>query len=166
MGLATRSTPCSFQYYLLTTHLQWSTTTPQWTEQYSIHLTWSISLRAMTPLNSNTNIEQTVQPPATSQADRIIEIETYNIYSVNKVLLQQILETVGQITKKALHKSPQQVKKLEPLVLELYRQLTCFLFSLEAGENWKSGQISIFPDVQLLVTKVWNHIWKTLEERK
>ena len=68
----------------------------------------SSSLRVMTPLNSNTNIEQTVQPPMTSQADRIIEIETYNIYSVNKVLLQQILETVGQITKKALNKNPQQ----------------------------------------------------------
>ena len=65
----------------------------------------------MTPLNPNTNVEQTVQPPMTSQADRIIEIETCNIYSVNKVLLQQILETVGQITKKALHKNPQQVRK-------------------------------------------------------
>ena len=128
--------------------------------------TWSTSLKAMTPLNSNTNIEQTVQPPMTSQADRIIEIETYNIYSVNKVLLQQILETVGQITKKALNKNPQQVRKLEPLVLELYRQLTHFLFNLEAEENRKTGQISIFPDVRLLVTKVWNHIWKTLEEKK
>ena len=128
--------------------------------------TRSTSLRAMTPLNSNTNIEQTVQPPMTSQADRIIEIEAYNIYSVNKVLLQQILETVGQITKKTLNKNPQQVRKLEPLVLELYRQLTHFLFSLEDEENRKSGQISIFPDVRLLVTKVWNHIWKTLEERK
>ena len=86
-----------------------------------------------------------MQPPVTSQADRIIEIETSNIYSVNKVLLQQILETVGQITKKVLHKNSQQVKKLEPLVLELYRQLTCFLFSLEAEENQKNGQISIFP---------------------
>ena len=120
--------------------------------------TQSTSLRTMTPLNSNTNIEQTVQPPVTSQTDRIIEIETCNIYSVNKVLLQQILETVGQITKRVLHKNP--------LVLELYRQLTCFLFSLEAEENQKSGQISIFPDVWLLVTKVWNHIWKTLEEKK
>ena len=55
----------------------------------------------MTHLNSKINIEQSVQPPETPQADRIIEIETYNIYSVNKVLLQQILETVGQITKKA-----------------------------------------------------------------
>ena len=128
--------------------------------------TQSTSLRVMTPLNSNTNIEQTVQPLTTSQVDRIIKIETSNIYSVNKVLLQQILETVGQITSKALNKNPQQVRKLEPLVLELYRQLTHFLFSLEAEENRKTGQISIFPDVQLLVTKVWNHIWKTLEEKK
>ena len=74
--------------------------------------TRSTSLRVMTPLNSNTNIEKTMQPPMTSQADRIIEIETYNIYSVNKVLLQQILETVGQVTKKALDKNPQQVRKL------------------------------------------------------
>ena len=119
----------------------------------------------MTPLNSNTNIEQTVQQLLmTSQVDREIKIETSNIYSVNKVLLQQILETVGQITSKALNKNPQQVRKLEPLVLELYRQLTHFLFNLEAEENRKTGWISISPDVQLLVTEVWNHIWKTLEE--
>ena len=128
--------------------------------------TQSSSLRAMTHLNSNLNIEQSVQSPTTSQADRIIEIETYNIYSVNKVLLQQILETIGQITKKALNKNPQQVRKLEPLVLELYRQLTHFLFNLEAEENRKTGQISIYPEVQLLVTKVWNNIWGTLEEKK
>ena len=128
--------------------------------------TQSTSLRAVTPLNSNTNIEQSVQPPMTSQADRIIEIETYTIYSVNKVLLQQILETVGQITKKVLNKNPQQVRKLESLVLELHRQLTHFLFSLEAEENRKTGQISIYSDVQLLVTKVWNNIWRTLEEKK
>ena len=128
--------------------------------------TRSSSLRAMTPLNSNLNIEQSVQPPTTSQADRIIEIETYNIYSVNKVLLQQILEIIGQITKKALNKNPQQVRKLEPLVLELYRQLTHFLFNLEAEENRKTGQISIYPEVRLLVTKVWNNIWRTLEEKK
>ena len=75
----------------------------------------------MTPLNLNINIKQTMQPTVISQVDRIIEIETCNIYSVNKVLLQQILETVGQITSKALNKNPQQVRKLEPLVLELYR---------------------------------------------
>ena len=88
-----------------------------------------------------------MQPPETSQANRIIEIETYNIYSVNKVLLQQILETVGQITKRTLDQNLQQVMKLEPLVLELYRQLTDFLFNLEAEENRKTGQISIHPEV-------------------
>ena len=101
----------------------------------------------MTHLNSQTNTEQSVQPPTTSQANRIIEIETYNIHSVNKVLLQQILETIGQITKKILDKNPQQIMKLEPLVLELYRQLTCLLFNLEAEENRKTGQISIQPEV-------------------
>ena len=131
-----------------------------------LHSVQSSSLGVMTHLNSKINTEQSVQPSETSQADRIIEIETYNIYSVNKVLLQQILETVGQITKKALNKNPQQVMKLEPLVLELYRQLTHFLFNLEAEENRKTGQISIQPEVWLLVTKVWNDIWRTLEEKK
>ena len=120
----------------------------------------------MTPLNLNTNIEQIVQPFVTSQVDREIKIETSNIYSVNKILLQQILETVGQITSKTLNKNPQQVRKLEPLVLELYRQLTHFLFNLEAEENRRTGQISISPDVRLLVTKTWNRIRETLEEKK
>ena len=118
-------------------------------------------------MNLNTNSEQTVQQPLmTSQVDREIKIETNNIYSVNKVLLQQILETVGQITSKTLNKNPQQIRKLEPLVLELYRQLTHFLFNLEAEENRRTGQILISPDVHLLVTKTWNHIWETLEEKK
>ena len=68
--------------------------------------TQSTSLKVITPLNSITNIEQTVQPLMTFQVDREIKIETSNIYSVNKVLLQQILETVGQITSKALNKKP------------------------------------------------------------
>ena len=124
------------------------------------------SLKAMTPLNSHTNSEQTVQPLMTSQVDREIKIEANNIYSVNKVLLQQILETVGQITSKTLNTNPQQIRKLEPLVFELYRQLTHFLFNLEAEENRRTGQISISPDVHLLVTKTWNQIWETLEEKK
>ena len=129
--------------------------------------TRSTSLKVMTPLNPNTNSEQTVQQPLmTSQVDREIKIETSNIYSVNKVVLQQILETVGQITSKTLNKNPQQIRKLKPLVLELYRQLTHFLFNLEAEENRRTGQISISPDVHLLVTKTWNHIWETLEEKK
>ena len=92
-------------------------------------------------------MEQSVQPPMISQTNRIIEIETYNIYSVNKVLLQQILVTIRQITKKTLDKNPQQVMKLKPLILKLYRQLTHFLFNVEAEENRKTGQISIQPEV-------------------
>ena len=105
----------------------------------------STSLKVMTPLSSDTNTEQIVQPLMTSQVDREIKIETSNIYSVNKVLLQQILETVGQITSKALNKNPQQVRKLEPFVLELYRQLTPFLFNLEAEKkqkNWTNFNLS------------------------
>ena len=88
-------------------------------------------------------MEQSMQPSATSQINKIIEVERYNIYSVNKVLLQQILETIGQITKKTLDRNPQQIMKLKPMILELYRQLTCFLFNLEAEENAKTEQISI-----------------------
>ena len=107
-----------------------------------------------------------MQPSTTSKINKIIEVEMYNIYSVNKVLLQQILETIGQITKKTLDRNPQQIMKLKPMILELYRQLTHFLFNLETEENAKTGQISVQPEVQLLVTKIWNDIWKTLEEKE
>ena len=63
-----------------------------------------------------------MQPSTTSQINKIIEVEMYNIYSVNKVLLQQILEIIRQITKKILDKNPQQIMKLKPMILELYRQ--------------------------------------------
>ena len=88
-----------------------------------------------------------MQPSMTSQINKIIEVEMYKIYSVNKVLLQQILETIGQITKKILDRNPQQIMKLKPMILELYRQLMCFLFNLEAKENTKTGQISVQPEV-------------------
>ena len=71
----------------------------------------------------------------------------YNVYSVNKVLLQQILETIRQITKKILDRNPQQIMKLKSMILELYGQLTCFLSNLEAEENTKTGQISVHPEV-------------------
>ena len=66
------------------------------------------------------NMEQSMQSSTTSQINQIIEVETYSIYSVNKVLLQQILESIGQITKKTLDRNPQQIMKLKPLILELY----------------------------------------------
>ena len=100
----------------------------------------------MTPLDLNTNIEQTVQPLMTSQVDRIIEIE-----DMQYIFCQQ--GTASTDLRDCWDKSQD-------------RQLTHFLFNLEAEENRKTGQISIFSDVWLLVTRVWNHIWKTLEEKK
>ena len=99
-----------------------------------------------------------MQPSTSSQTNKIIEVQIYNIYSVNKVLLQQILETIRQVTKKILYRNLQQIMKLKPMILELYRQLMCFLFNLEAEENTKTGQISVQPEVQQLVTKIWNDI--------
>ena len=110
-------------------------------------------------------MEQSTPPSTSSQTNKIIEVETYNMYSVNKVLVQQILETIGQITKKTLDRNPQQVMKFKPMILELYRHLTCFLFNLEAKENTKTEQISVYPEVQQLVTKIWDDIWKILEQK-
>ena len=107
-----------------------------------------------------------MQSLTTSQTNKIIEVETYNIYSVNKVLLQQILETIRQITKKILDRNAQQIMKLKPMILELYRQLMHFLFNLEAEENTKTGQIFVQPELQQLVTKIWNDIWKTFEQKE
>ena len=92
-----------------------------------------------------------MEQPTTSlklpQIDKIIKVTTLNVHSINKVLVQQILETIGQITKNALDRNPQQIMKLKPMILELYRQLTCFLFNLEAEEKTKTGQISIHLEV-------------------
>ena len=108
MDLAARwSTSSSFQYIYLPP--AYSNLQQLLNELSNVQ---SSSLGVMTHLNSKINTEQSVQPPKTSQANRIIEIETYNIYSVNKVLLQQILETVGQITKTALDKNPQQGQEI------------------------------------------------------
>ena len=84
-------------------------------------------------------MKQATPPSTSSQTNKIIEVETYNIQSVNKVLVQQILETIGQITKKTLDRNPQQIMKLKPMILKLHRQLTCFLSHLEAEENTKTG---------------------------
>ena len=127
----------------------------------------SASLEVMTPLNSNANSERTVQQPLmANRVDREMGMETSGIYSVSKVLLQQILGTVGQITSETLNRGPWRIGRLEPLVLELCRQLVHFLFSLEAEENRGTGQVSISPGVRLLVTKTWKHIWRALEEGK
>ena len=95
-------------------------------------------------------MEQPTPPLKLPQTDKIIEVATYNVHSVNKVLVQQILETIGQITKKTLDRNPQQIMKLKPMIFELYRQLTCFLFNLEAEEKTKPDK---FP--YILKCDIW-----------
>ena len=58
--------------------------------------------------SSKKNMEQSTQPSTSFQTNKIIEVEMCNIYSVNKVLLQQILETIRQVTKMILDRNPQQ----------------------------------------------------------
>ena len=83
-------------------------------------------------------MEQPTSSLELPETSKIIEVSTFNVYSVNKVLVQQILETIGEITKKTLDQNPQQIRKLKPMILELYRQLMCFLFDLEAEEKAKT----------------------------
>ena len=109
--------------------------------------TSSLGMMAHLQFLKKWKMEQSTPPSKSSQTNKIIEIQTYNIYSVNKVFVQQILENIGQITRKTLDRNPQQIMKLKPMILKLYRQLAHFLFNLEAEENTKTGQISMYPEV-------------------
>ena len=66
-----------------------------------------------------------------AQSPNIIRVSTPNIYSINKVLVQQVLEVIGQTTKTNIDKNPQEMLKIEPIILEFYRQITQYLFNLE-----------------------------------
>ena len=97
------------------------------------------------------------------QAPNIIGISTTNIYSVNKVFVQQILETIGQITKENIDKNPGEMLKIEPFILEFYRQLTRYLFSLEANEKRHMGLITIHHEYRQIVTRTWSVVWNTFK---
>ena len=56
-----------------------------------------------------------------AQSPNIIRIPNPNIYSINKVYVQQILETIGQTTKDNIKKNPEEMLKIEPIILEYYR---------------------------------------------
>ena len=55
---------------------------------------------------------------------RVIQDNTYTPQAVNKVLVQQMLEVIGQITKSNIQRSPAQMVEIQPLVLEFYWQIT------------------------------------------
>ena len=53
-----------------------------------------------------------------AHSPNVIKVSTPNIYSVNKVFVQQVLEIIGQITRNGLNKNPKEMLKIESMVLE------------------------------------------------
>ena len=59
-----------------------------------------------------------------AQSPNIIQVTTTNIYSINRVFVQQALEIIGQTTKSNIDQNPQEMLKIKPVILELYKQVT------------------------------------------
>ena len=74
---------------------------------------------------------------------KVIQINTYTPQAINKVLMQQMLEVIGQITKNNIQRSPAQMVLIQPLVLKLYRQITQLIFDLELDEHHTTGTIVV-----------------------
>ena len=80
---------------------------------------------------------ETVNKPQAEQHTTnpsVIQVSTPNIYSVNKVLVQQIIEIIGCITKNHIDTNSIQMLSIKSMILEFYRQITRYLFNLKAEE--------------------------------
>ena len=71
-----------------------------------------------------------------------------------------MLEVVGQITKSNIQRNPAQMMEIQPLVLELYRQITHLLFDLEIDQHHTFATIANYPKLKQLITQVWEDVWK------
>ena len=91
---------------------------------------------------------------------RVIQVNTYTPQAVNKVLVQQMLEVIGQINKSNIQRNPAQMVEIQPLVLEFYQQITWLLFDLEADEHHIIRTIVVHPKLRQLMTQVWKDVWK------
>ena len=58
-----------------------------------------------------------------AQSPNIIQVTSTNIYSINRVFIQQTLGIIGQITKSNIDQNPQGMLKIKPVILELYKQI-------------------------------------------
>ena len=99
-----------------------------------------------------------------AQIPNIIRVSTPNIYSINKVYVQQILETIGQTTKNNIDRNPKEMLKIGPIILECYRQITRYLFNLEADEKRYTGIITAFPKLWQIVNETWSEVWDTFKK--
>ena len=78
--------------------------------------------------------------------------------------MQQVLEVTGQTTKTNIDKNPQEMLKIEPIILEFYRKITQYLFNLEADEKRHTGVIAIHPELRQVVTDTWSAVWNSFEK--
>ena len=97
-------------------------------------------------------------------SQNIVFISTSNVESINKVLAQQIIEIIRQTTYKNLQYNPQMMLDIEPMVLELYQQVTRYIFNLEAEEYRCTGQITHFPELKQVVATTWENVWRSYEQ--
>ena len=49
---------------------------------------------------------------------------------------------------------------IQPLVLELYRQVTKLIFDLGLDEQHATGAITANPELQQIIPEVWEDVWK------
>ena len=67
--------------------------------------------------------------------------------------MQQTLEIIGQTTKSNIDQKPQEMLKIKLVILELYKQVTWYLFELEADENRHTGVVTPHPELRQDVKK-------------
>ena len=99
-----------------------------------------------------------------AQSLNIIWVTSTNIYSINRVFIQQTLEIIGQITKSNIDQNPQEMLKIKPVILELYKQIMWYLFEQETNEKRYTGMITSYPKLRQAVNETWGAVWDSFEK--
>ena len=99
-----------------------------------------------------------------AQSPNIIWVSTTNIYSINKVFVQQVLEVIGQTTKNNIDKNPQEMLKIKPVILEFYKQVMWYLFNLEANEKRHTGMLTLHPKLRQVINETQEAVWNSFEK--
>ena len=54
--------------------------------------------------------------------------------------------------------------KIKLIILELYKQVTRYLFELEADEKRHTGVVTPHPELRQAVNKTWGAVWDSFEK--
>ena len=79
-------------------------------------------------------------------------------------LCNRPLEIIGQTTKSNIDQNPQEMLKIKLVILELYKQVTWYLFDLEANEKRYTGVVTSHPKLRQAVNKTWGAVWDSFEK--